>query len=165
MKKVEKYVRPIWDEYYLDMLGKVAARATCDRGRSGCIITTPDHHVLTTGYVGAPPGMEHCDDVGHLLWTTIDDKKVKSEHCVRTLHAEMNAILQAALEGIPLEGATLYCNMEPCYNCAMAIVRIKIKRVICKKRYHKAERTREYFEKAGIELVVLKDEMEAYENM
>ena len=160
----KKFTRPDWDEYFLKIMEAVALRATCDRGRSGSVITTADHHILTTGYVGAPPKMEDCDEVGHLMWKVIDNNGRESEHCVRTLHAEMNAILQAAKEGIPLEGATLYCNMEPCYNCGMAIVRVGIKRVVCNMRYQKSERTREYFKKAGIELVVMEDKLADYMN-
>lgn len=159
----EKFIRPNWDEYFLNLLPMVAARATCDRGRSGCVITK-NNRVLTTGYVGAPPKMDECDSVGHLMWTTIDDQNRESQHCVRTVHAEANAIYQAAKFGISLEGSTLYCKMEPCYNCAMAILSVGIKKVVCQKKYQKAERTREYFKKAGIELVVIEDEVEDYTN-
>jgi dCMP deaminase len=158
------FTRPNWDNYFLQMLPAIAARATCDRGRSGCVITK-DNRILSTGYVGAPPGMGHCDQDGHLMWKTIDDQGVESEHCVRTVHAEANAIYQSAKFGLSLQGATLYCKMEPCYNCAMAILSVGIKRVVCQKHYHKAERTREYFAKAGVELVVIEETLETYANM
>jgi dCMP deaminase len=161
MENKNPHVRPSWDEYFLQMLPVVATRATCDRGRSGSVIVR-EKRIICTGYVGAPPGQAHCDEAGHLMWKTIDDQGVESDHCVRTVHAEANAIYQAARFGLPLKDATLYCHMEPCYNCAMAIISAGIKRVVCDKRYHKAERTRKYFNDAGVELVVLHDEVENY---
>jgi len=108
-----------WDDYFLkEIVPAVAKRATCDRGRSGAIIVK-DKRILTTGYVGSPSGLPHCDDVGHLIHEVIDENGVKSKHCVRTLHAEENAILQAAKFGISIEGATIYCSMVPCFRCAM----------------------------------------------
>ena len=83
--------RPSWDEYFLTMIEHVATRATCGRGRSGCIIVK-DRRVLATGYVGAPPGLPHCDDSGHLLKKVIDEDETIRQHCVRTVHVEQNAI-------------------------------------------------------------------------
>ncbi len=160
----EKYKRPGWDEYFMGIVEAVAKRATCDRGRAGCVITK-DNEILSTGYVGAPPSMPHCDDVGHLIWEIIDEKGNKTKHCVRTSHAEVNAIGFAARRGVALEGATLYVKMEPCYSCAKLIVVAGIKRVVAKKRYHQAQKSRELFEKAGVQLDVLEDELETYENM
>lgn len=117
--------RPTWDEYFLAILDATAARATCDRGRSGCIITF-NRHLLVTGYVGSPPGFEHCDDVGHHM---VDG------HCVRTVHAEQNALAQAAARGVPLQGATAYTTMVPCRTCAMLFVSVGIKRVVSKYGY------------------------------
>jgi len=88
-----------------------------------------------------------------------------SQHCVRTIHSEQNAICQAAKYGIPLDGCTLYTKMEPCFVCARMIIAVGIKRVVCHKHYHGAKLTREWFEKSGVKLEVLEDEMETYENM
>lgn len=154
-------VRPSWDEYFIGLMDEVAKRATCDRGKSGCIIVK-DKRVLCTGYVGSPPGLDHCDEVGHLMKRVIDEDETERNHCVRTIHAEQNAICQAAKYGIALEGTTLYCKMEPCRTCAMLIISVGIKKVIAKKRYHAAQDTREMFKKANIQLVVLEDEIEQY---
>ena len=86
-----------------------------------------------------------------------------TQHCVRTLHAEQNAIIQAARFGIALEGATLFCKMTPCRTCAMMIINAGIKRVICEKRYHGDKDTIEMFKQADVELVVVNDEVEKYD--
>ena len=153
--------RPSWDEYFIELTETVAKRATCDRGRSGCVIVR-NNRILTTGYVGSPPGLDHCDDVGHLMKKVMDDDGQIRSHCVRTIHAEQNAICQAARHGISLEGATLYCKMEPCRVCAMLIISVGIVRVVAKRRYHAAEETRAMFAQAGITLDVVEDELETY---
>jgi len=157
-----KYKRPSWDEYFMEVARTVAKRATCDRGRSGCVIVR-DKRILCTGYVGSPVGVDHCDDVGHEMLETYNNKGEKSQHCIRTSHAEQNALAQAARFGISIDGATLYCKMEPCYICAKMIINAGIKRVVAEMRYHAAERTREVFKKAGVQLDVLNDEIEQYE--
>lgn len=156
-------MRPDWDEYFIDMMDTVATRATCDRGRSGCIIVK-DKRIICTGYVGSPSGLPHCDEVGHLMKQVIDDDGTTRQHCMRTIHAEQNAICQAARHGISLEGSTLYCKMEPCRVCAMLIISCGIKTVIAKNQYHAAQETREMFKQAGIEMRVLEQEVEGYEN-
>jgi dCMP deaminase len=155
--------RPTWDEYFLKLVDEVAQRATCDRGKSGCIIVK-DKRILCSGYVGSPPGFPHCDEVGHQMRKVINEDGSISQHCVRTIHAEQNAICQAARWGIPLEGTTLYCTMEPCRVCAMLIISVGIKKVIARRSYHAAQETRDLFEKAGIEMVVMEDRVEEYEN-
>ena len=154
-------LRPDWDQYFLTLLEHVATRATCNRGKSGCVIVR-DQRVLATGYVGSPPGLPHCDDVGHLMKQVIDEDGTTREHCVRTVHAEQNAIAQAARYGISIENAILYAKMEPCRVCAMLIISVGISRVVCLKRYHAAQETREMFAKAGVELVVIDDAVESY---
>ena len=158
-----KIDRPSWDEYFVKLVDEVAQRATCDRGKSGCIIVK-DKRILCSGYVGSPPGFAHCDEVGHLLKTVVDDGGTDRQHCMRTIHAEQNAICQAAKYGLSLEGTTLYCTMEPCRVCAMLIISVGIKRVVAKKRYHAAAESRELFSHAGIELVVMHNELEQYSN-
>lgn len=158
----EEYKRPSWDEYFMNIAKAVALRATCDRGRSGAVIVK-DKRILTTGYVGAPVGLKHCDEVGHLLRKAIHENGSETQHCIRTTHAEMNAIVQAARHGISINGATLYCKMEPCLDCAKAIINAGIVRVVCEKKYHAAQDTRDFFQKAGVELFVLTNEVEKYE--
>lgn len=153
--------RPSWDEYFMTIAIAVASRATCDRGRSGAVIVR-DKRIISTGYVGAPKGLKHCDEVGHLFKKSIKPDGTETQNCIRTTHAEMNAIIQAALHGIPTNGSTLYCKMEPCLDCAKAIISAGIKRVVCEKHYKDAETTRQFFNEAGVELVVLNNETEKY---
>ena len=157
------YKRPSWDEYFMELANTASKRATCDRGRSGCVIVK-NRHVLVTGYVGSPAGLPHCDEVGHLFSKTIHSDGSISNHCIRTVHAEQNAICQAARRGIALEGATLYCRMTPCRTCAMLIINCGIKRVVCERKYHKGEESEEMFRQAGIELEFFYDEVQKYEN-
>lgn len=155
--------RPSWDEYFLGLAAEVAKRATCDRGKSGCIVVK-DRRIVAAGYVGSPSGLPHCDEAGHLLKKVVDDQGRESVHCVRTIHAEQNAICQAARYGIPLDGTTLYCTMEPCRTCAMLIINCGITRVVARRRYHAGAETREMFEQAGVELFVAEDSVEIYDN-
>jgi dCMP deaminase len=150
-----------WDEYFLDIVKVVASRATCDRGRNGAVIVK-NRRILTTGYVGSPIGLPHCDEVGHMLHDVVDENGKISKHCVRTIHAEQNAILQAALHGVSTEGSTIYTKFEPCFVCAKMIINAGIKRVVCERRYHADELTRRILKEAQIELVILKDEIESY---
>jgi dCMP deaminase len=152
----KKRSRPSWDEYFIRLVDEIGKRATCDRGKSGCIIVR-DKRILCSGYVGSPPGLPHCDDIGHLLKKVIDDDGTIRKHCMRTIHAEQNAICQAARYGISLEGTTLYCSMEPCRTCAMLIISVGIKKVIVKKKYHAGNDTRLLLKQAGVEV-------ENYEN-
>jgi len=153
--------RPSWDEYFLELAAHVARRATCDRGRAGCVVVR-DKRIIATGYVGSPPGLPHCDDVGHLMKKVVDEDGTVRQHCARTTHAEQNAICQAARYGIALEGATLYCTMEPCRVCAMLLISVGIRRVVARRRYHAGQDTRELFRAAGVELVVMEDQVEEY---
>ncbi len=159
----DKYMRPTWDEYFMEVANTIAKRATCDRGRSGCVIAR-NKQILVTGYVGSPIGLPHCDDVGHLFkQITHSDGRV-TNHCVRTVHAEQNAICQAARLGIALEGSTLYCRMTPCRTCAMLIINCGIVKVVCEHKYHTAEESEAMFRQAGIELVYVNDDILKYDN-
>jgi len=153
------YIRPSWDEYFMDICKVVAKRGTCDRGRSGCVVVR-DKQILVTGYVGSAKGSPHCDDVGHQIEATIHEDGVKRNHCVRTTHAEQNAICQAAKLGISIDGATLYCKMVPCPVCARMIVNSGVKRVVCEKLYQSG--AQELMEGAGVKVEVLIHEVEKY---
>jgi dCMP deaminase len=118
---------------------------------------------MTTGYVGAPAGLPHCDEVGHDMRSVTNGNGEVSQHCGRTLHAEQNAILQAARFGIPLEGSTLFCKMTPCRTCAMMIINAGIKRVVCERRYHADADTIEMFKQAGIELCIMNGDVVKYD--
>ncbi len=154
--------RPSWDEYFNEMADAVSKRATCNRGRSGCVIVK-DRHMLVSGYVGSPKGTEHCDGIGHLFKEVYHADGSVTKHCVRTVHAEQNAICQAAKLGIALAGSTLYCRMTPCRTCAMLIINCGIERVVCEKRYHNAAESEELFEEVGVKLEYFSTEIEKYE--
>ena len=159
----EVYVRPTWDEYFMEVARTIAKRATCDRGRSGCVIAR-DKQLLVTGYVGSPVGLTHCDDVGHLMKKVIHDDDSISQHCMRTVHAEQNAICQAAKLGVALDGATVYCKMTPCRTCAMLIINCGIKRVVCEKKYHRGAESEQMFKDAGVTLEFFQEDFVKYEN-
>lgn len=159
----KKYTRPSWDEYFMEIAKTVAKRATCDRGRSGCVIAK-NKQILVTGYVGSPKGLPHCDEVGHQMKTTRHEDGTESQHCVRTTHAEQNAICQAAKIGVPIEGSTLYCKMTPCSVCAKMIINSGIERVVCEKRYHQGKESEVMFKIAKIKLEYFNDETEKYDD-
>ncbi len=157
----EQQKRPSWDEYFMQVANAIAMRASCDRGKSGCVIVK-DRQILASGYVGAPPGLPHCDEVGHLFNTVIHTDGTEKQHCVRTVHAEQNAICQAAKRGVALDGATLYCRMTPCRTCAMLIISCGIERVLCERKYHAGSESEELFAQAGVTLEFVNDEVQQY---
>lgn len=138
--------RVSWDEYFLKMLEAVAERATCDRGRCGALLVV-ERQVLATGYVGAPPGFPHCDEVGHLL---------EHGHCVRTVHAEQNAFVSAARRGLAVDGATLYTTLAPCRVCAMLAVIAGVRRVVAAASYQNGHGL-DVLRVAMIPFIVMKD--------
>lgn len=164
MEENKKYKRPSWDEYFVQLAELVGSRGTCDRGYAGSIIVK-NKRILATGYVGAPVGLPSCDEVGHEIHTVTQEDGTVSKHCIRTSHAEQNAINNAARVGIAVEGGTLYCKMVPCYKCAQSIINTGIVKVIASKDYHGGGRSKEIFKEAGIEFVLLNPEMETYKNM
>jgi len=158
---VNNYKRPSWDEYFFEIMKSIAKRGTCNRGRSGCVIAK-DNQLVSAGYVGSPVGEDHCDDVGHLFQKRYDANGNYSMHCVRTVHAEQNAICQAAKRGVSIDGATLYCQMTPCPVCAKMIVNSGIKRVACLKKYHDGAESERLFTRAGIAYSCESEEEEEY---
>lgn len=160
-KKAVKHKRPSWDEYFLGLASYVGTRATCDRGRNGCVIVR-DRRIISTGYVGSPPGLPHCDEAGHDLHKVIGENGKESMHCIRTIHAEQNAIAQAAHFGVSLNGATIYGKLTPCYTCAKSIIAVGIKRVVMEKDYHASKKSKEIFKKAGVKLEIINKEVEKY---
>ncbi len=153
--------RPSWDDYFLELADAASRRATCDRGKSGCVIVR-DRQVLATGYVGSPSGLPHCDDVGHLMKKVIQEDGRTTEHCLRTVHAEQNAICQAAKKGIPIEGATVYTRMTPCRTRAMLLINCGIRRVVCERKYQLAEESEQLLAEAGVELEYKYDVRQEY---
>jgi dCMP deaminase len=162
-KNIDENPRPSWDDYFLELADAASKRATCSRGRSGCVIVR-DKQVLATGYVGSPTGLPHCDDVGHLLKKVIQEDGKVTQHCLRTVHSEQNAICQAAKRGISILGATVYTRMTPCRTCAMLLINCGIARVVCERKYQLAEESEELFKEAGIKLEYKFNEVQQYKN-
>ncbi len=171
-KKIDRFLkdwqpkldkRVSWDEYFLGLIDVVAKRATCNRGKTAVLIVK-EKRILTTGYVGSAIGMPHCDEVGHMMRSLVVEDGTQSRHCIRTIHAELNAIAQAARNGISIDGGTLYCRMTPCFTCSKVIVNSGIKRVVAKTRYHADALSREVFKKAGVTLVTLENKLEKYKD-
>lgn len=150
------HVRPSWQAYFMEIMEGVSKRGTCDRGRAGAVLVR-GKQIIATGYVGAPAGLPTCDEVGHLIKTVYDERGGKHDHCVRTTHAEMNALAQAAKFGAATDGCTVYCRMEPCFDCTKLMINAGIKKVVAQKHYHAAHDSRDALAKAGVELVVLED--------
>ncbi len=118
--------RPDWDEYFLKLAMLASERATCPRMHCGCVLVK-NKNVIATGYNGSIPGDDHCDQVGCLI---VDN------HCVRTVHAEMNALVQAAKRGHAVDGATAYVTNMPCTTCAKALIAAGVKRVVVFSDFH-----------------------------
>lgn len=153
-----KMTRPTFDEYWMQFARVAGSRGTCSRGQSGAVIVK-GNRILGTGYVGAPHGLQHCDEVGHLIHKSThlsSDGATLHDHCIRSTHAEMNTIIHAARP--ILSGGTLYCKMEPCHACCVAIINAGVRRVIAEYSYHGAELTRAWFNQAGVKLIVLNRE-------
>jgi dCMP deaminase len=133
--------RLAWDDYFMQIAVQVATRSTCDRKHVGAVIVR-DRTILSTGYNGSVRGMPHCDDVGHVM---------EDGHCVATVHAEANAIIQAAKNGTAIDGADIYVTASPCWNCFKLIANSGIKRIFYME-FYRDERVLEIAEKAGIEM-------------
>ncbi len=162
-KETTSHKRPSWDEYFIQMADMVGTRGTCDRGYAGAVITK-NKRIISTGHAGSPVGLPHCDDVGHEMHTVTQEDGTVSRHCIRTAHAEQNAIANAARVGVATEGATLYCKMVPCYICAKMVINAGIIRIVALKDYHATKRSKEIFKEAGIELVIINNEVESYKD-
>jgi len=150
-KKLDDAVGPLgrqrrasWDEYFMNIAKQVATRSTCDRKHCGAVIVR-DRVILSTGYNGSIIGLPHCDDVGHMM---------ENGHCVRTVHAEMNAVAQAAKNGVNINGSTIYITASPCWICFKLLVNAGIKR-ICYGEFYRDERIFDAARDAGVELVDL----------
>jgi dCMP deaminase len=125
--------RPSWDEYFMSITEMVATRSTCLRGHVGAILVK-DKRILATGYNGAPAGLKHCEEIGCLRADASVPSGMRHELC-RGLHAEQNAIIQAACYGIPISGSTLYCTNKPCIICSKMIINAGIRTVLYKEGY------------------------------
>lgn len=117
--------RPSRHDYFMDIADAVSCRATCDRAHVGCVLVLSDR-IIATGYNGSPPGLPHCDDVGH---------DMEDNHCIRTIHAEENAIVQAALHGVSTKSAICYATTRPCVRCTGRLYSAGIRHVIYRDQY------------------------------
>jgi dCMP deaminase len=133
--------RPSWDEYFLKLAMLASERATCPRMHAGCVFVK-DNRVLATGYNGSLPGLEHCEEAGCLI---------ENNHCIRTNHSEVNAVIQASAAGHSLQGATAYITNMPCTTCAKLVIGAGIKRVVVFTDFHDTRAT-EFFKQAGVKL-------------
>ncbi|MBI5354145.1 MAG: cytidine/deoxycytidylate deaminase family protein [Chloroflexi bacterium] len=139
----EETMRPDWDSYFMKIAYAVSERSTCDRAFVGCVIVF-EKRILTTGFNGSPAGQAHCDEVGHLM---VDG------HCVRTIHAETNAIIQAALHGVSTKGSTCYVTHLPCINCTKVLINAGITRIVYSTAYRTDENAVSFLNAANIEVV------------
>jgi len=143
-------MRPSWDEYFMRITREVAQRSTCLRRRVGAILVK-DKHILATGYNGAPTGLPHCEEVGCLRERLGIPSGERAELC-RGLHAEQNAIIQAAVHGVQIRGATLYSTTQPCILCAKMLINAGVVRIVYQGPYPD-ELARQMMEEAGLEIV------------
>ena len=131
-----------WEEYFMNIAKQVATRSTCDRKHVGAVIVK-DRTILSTGYNGSIRGMPHCDEVGHLM---------ENGHCVATIHAEANAVLQAAKNGVMIENAEVYITASPCWSCFKMLANAGIKKIFYGE-FYRDERIFDVAKQIGIELV------------
>ncbi|NMA93451.1 MAG: dCMP deaminase family protein [Clostridiales bacterium] len=146
--------RPTWDEYFMKMAELARTRSTCLRRGVGAVIVK-DNRVIATGYNGVPRGIKHCEETG-CLREQLNVPSGKMHELCRGLHAEQNAIIQAAMKGGSIEGGTLYCTTMPCIICTKMIINAGIKRVVVKESYPD-ELARQMAEEAGLIIEVMED--------
>ena len=150
--KVSLVSRPSWTDYFMDITRMVAKRSTCIRRSVGAVVVK-DKRILATGYNGAPAGLRHCEEVGCLRENASIPSGTRHELC-RGLHAEQNAIIQAAYHGISIRNATLYCTNKPCVICSKMIINAGIVRVYYAAGYDDPL-SDEMFAEAGLEIARL----------
>jgi len=143
-------MRPSWDEYFMDIVELIKTRCTCLRRQVGALIVK-DKRILATGYNGAPTGCSHCSDVGCLRDKLNVPSGQRHELC-RAIHAEQNAIVQAAYSGTSVNGGTLYVTVQPCVMCAKMIINAGIKKVVFRGEYPD-ELSMELLKEAGVRVV------------
>jgi dCMP deaminase len=149
IEEMEIPERPSWDEYFMNIAGLVAKRSTCIRRQVGAVLVR-DRRVLATGYNGAPTALRHCLDLGCLRKQHNIPSGERHELC-RGLHAEQNAIIQAALHGVSVKDAVLYCTNHPCIICAKMIINAGIRSVLIQDGYRDTM-AEEILQEAGVEV-------------
>jgi dCMP deaminase len=152
------------DEYYRAVVEAITLRGTCNRGMAGAVIVKQGR-IVATGHVGSSAGAYHCDEIGHEIESRkhwLNGVQIETENCARTIHAELNAILQAARYGPTVEGAILYCTMFPCYECTKAIINVGIIEVKATYDYQHSKRSKKLFSELGIKWSILHAEVLPY---
>lgn len=148
MAEERDHYRPSWDDYFMAVAKIIATRGTCDRLYSGAVLVK-DNRIISTGYNGAPPGLPHCHDTGHLM---------EEGHCVRTIHGEHNVLLQAAVQGgTSTVGSTLYTKYNPCIHCCKYVVACGVKRVVITKIYRNSNAV-DYLREAGVRVDIYQED-------
>ena len=145
--------RPSWDEYFMQMAELTAQRSTCLRRQVGAIIVK-EKHIIATGYNGAPKGLPHCEELGGCLREKLEIPSGERHELCRALHAEQNAIIQAATLGQSIEGATIYITHQPCIICAKMIIHAGISRIVIRRGYPD-EMSREMLGEAGLKVELI----------
>jgi len=145
-------MRPSWDEYFMEIAEIAKKRSTCVRRQVGAVIVK-DNRILATGYNGAPKGLKHCGEIGCLRARLNIPSGERHELC-RGLHAEQNAIIQAAVFGVAIEGATIYTTLSPCVLCTKMIINSGIKRIVMRENYND-KLAMDMLSESGIEILVL----------
>lgn len=145
--------RPSWDEYFMQMAELTAKRSTCLRRHVGAVIVK-DRHIIATGYNGAPRGLQHCDELGGCLRQKLQVPSGQRHELCRALHAEQNAIIQAATLGQSIEEGTIYVTHQPCAICAKMIINAGLKRIVVREGYPD-ELAKEILDEAGLEIMML----------
>ena len=143
--------RPSWHEYFMQITELVSTRATCLRRKVGAVIVR-DRRILTTGYNGPPRNIVHCEDRGGCLRDELKIPSGQRMELSRAIHAEQNAIIQAAKVGISIQGSTLYVTTHPCFTCAKMLINAGVKKIIYKDGYPD-EYAREILTEAGVEVI------------
>ena len=146
-------MRKSWDEYFMEIAEIVKTRSTCLRRQVGAVIVK-DNRIITTGYNGAPSGLKHCTEIGGCERARLNIPSGQRHELCRALHAEQNAIIQAAKVGVSTEGATIYITCQPCVICAKMLVNAGIKRIVFGGEYPD-ELSKAILEEAEIELVAM----------
>ncbi|MBN7773078.1 deoxycytidylate deaminase [Clostridium aminobutyricum] len=147
--------RPSWNEYFMELAALTAQRSTCLRRQVGAVIVK-DRHIIATGYNGAPRGLKHCEDRGGCLRQKLNIPSGERHELCMALHAEQNAIIQAANLGQSVEGATIYITHQPCIICAKMIINAGVKEIFVREGYPD-QLSKDILEEAGIKIVMLGD--------
>ncbi len=147
----KKDTRIGWHEYFMSVAHLISRRSTCERGHVGAVIVR-DNNILATGYNGSPSGLPHCDGPNCLIYKSIHPDGTVEENCMRTIHAEINAIAQAAKNGTAIRDASIYITASPCLNCLKVLINVGIKTIYYDKPY-KIETIAELVSLSGVKLI------------